>query len=164
MSNAIKIHLLLEESPVKVQLEEALKNAGFDISSAPGTQPTANGGADVYIMGPRQIENFSPNQAPAAQNAVIKVGELELHSLHYEAFCRGQKLPLTASEFQMLKVLCEHRPQVLTRQRLVEIFTQLGFELSLRTIDNHIFNLRKKLGECENMIQTIRGVGYKIQS
>jgi DNA-binding response OmpR family regulator len=164
MSNAIKVHLLLEESPVRVQLEAALKNAGFDISSTPGGNPTSENGADVFIIGQRQIEKFSPASGQVAQNTVIKVGQLELHALHYEAYCSGLKLPLTASEFQMLKVLCEHRPQVLTRQRLVEIFTHLGFELSLRTIDNHIFNLRKKLGECESMILTIRGVGYKIQS
>jgi DNA-binding response OmpR family regulator len=163
MSNAIKVHLILEESHVKAQLEAALKNAGFDITSPPNIQE-ANHSADVLIMSPRQIERLSPSQNSSTQNTVIKVGDLELHSLHYEAFCKGQKLPLTASEFQMLKVLCENRPQVLTRQRLVEVFTNLGFELSLRTIDNHIFNLRKKLGECESMIQTIRGVGYKIQS
>lgn len=161
MLSAVKIHLILEDSPIKAQLEAALRNAGFDITTAPGATPAANSGADVVIMSSRQL---SPTANPIPpQNPVIKVGDLELQVLHYEAYCKGQKLPLTASEFQMLKVLCENRPQVLTRQRLVEIFTGLGFELSLRTIDNHIFNLRKKLGECDNMIHTIRGIGYKIQ-
>src|SRR5688572_1057097 len=99
MSNAIKVHLLLEESPVKVQLEQALKNAGFDISTAPGAQPNGANPGDVVIISPRQMGQA---QGQAAQNTVIRVGELELHSLHYEAYCKGQKLPLTASEFQML--------------------------------------------------------------
>jgi DNA-binding response OmpR family regulator len=161
MSNAIKVQLFLEESPLRMQLEAALKNAGFDIQCTPGANITNTNGCDLVVMNPALIEKIAPSNEA---QAVIRAGALELHTLHYEAFCKGQKIPLTASEFQMLKVLCENRPQVLTRQRLVEIFTGLGFELSLRTIDNHIFNLRKKLGECENMIQTIRGVGYKIQN
>lgn len=79
-------------------------------------------------------------------------------------FVREKKMDLTPSEFQMLKILCENGPRVMSRQDLVNLFNQLNLDLSLRTIDNHIFNLRKKMGPCGDMIQTVRGIGYKLQS
>lgn len=163
MLNLVQIRLSITDPDLKVRLESALNSQGFKVHlrQIDGNLEILNDNYEVFVLDRSEVKKLL---TPKPQSKVITVGDvLELHTLNYEANCKGQRLNLTSSEFQMLKVLCENRPQVMTRERLVEIFTALGLDLSLRTIDNHIFNLRKKLGECEHLIQTIRGVGYKVR-
>ena len=69
-------------------------------------------------------------------------------------------LCLTQKEFELLRELLTHQGQVLTRQSLLNKIWKYDFYGDERVVDTHIKNLRKKLDI--NFIQTVRGVGYKI--
>lgn len=74
----------------------------------------------------------------------------------------GKELHLTKKEFRLLWYLLENRGNVMTRERIMEYVWDTDFDVETRTIDIHINTLRKKLKDNGAMIQTIRGVGYKI--
>lgn len=78
----------------------------------------------------------------------------------YSALVNGESYELTQREFEILRELLLNQGRVLTRQILLERLWKYDFYGDERVIDTHIKNLRKKLGI--DFIQTIRGVGYKI--
>lgn len=97
---------------------------------------------------------------PSSKDLVI--GELRIQPEQHEVHCQGTKVQLTASEFQLLLSLVENRGKVLTRDQLIKLV--LGNVTVVdRAIDTHVFGLRKKLGACADVIETIRGVGYRVK-
>lgn len=74
----------------------------------------------------------------------------------------GREIHLTKKEFRLLWYLLENQGHVMTRERIMEYVWDADFDVETRTIDIHINTLRKKLQDNGTMIQTIRGVGYKI--
>ncbi len=72
------------------------------------------------------------------------------------------EISLTVSEYKLLCTLLERPGKVLTRKYLVETIQGGPIHVTERTIDTHIFGLRKKLNEYSNFIETIRGIGYRI--
>ncbi len=86
--------------------------------------------------------------------------DLEKH----EVLKDDQLIDLTYKEFELLKILFEHKGKVLTRDYLLDKIWGYDYIGETRTVDVHIRHLRKKLEDDENMIiETIRGVGYKIK-
>ncbi len=82
----------------------------------------------------------------------------------YEVRFDHQVLHLTRSEFRILTELIKKCEKVLTRDQLVEKTQGEGVNVTSRTIDTHVFGLRKKLGDKSDWIETIRGVGYRLIS
>ena len=74
----------------------------------------------------------------------------------------GENVILTYKDFEMLCMLIESKGLVLSRNKLLESIWGYDFDGETRTIDVHIRSLRSKLGESGNIIETVRGVGYKI--
>ena len=74
----------------------------------------------------------------------------------------GKEIALTFKEFELLKYLMENAGIVLTRDKLLEEVWGYEYEGETRTLDVHIRTLRQKLGEAGAIIETVRGVGYKI--
>ena len=74
----------------------------------------------------------------------------------------GKEVALTFKEFELLKYLMENAGIVLTRDKLLEEAWGYEYEGETRTLDVHIRTLRQKLGEAGAIIETVRGVGYKI--
>lgn len=102
--------------------------------------------------------------APAQTDPVLRRGRLTVRPEQYQALLDGELLELTRTEFALLERLARRPGRVFTRAHLMEEAlgdTYVGFE---RTIDSHIRNLRRKLGDDPahpEFIQTIYGVGYK---
>ena len=94
---------------------------------------------------------------------ILKVDELELNLNSYEVRCSGKPVQLTLSEFRLLSALMKGRGSVLTRDRLIDQVQGDDVNVIERTIDTHVFGLRKKLGKCSDVIETIRGVGYRVR-
>ena len=77
-----------------------------------------------------------------------------------EVLKHGKKLDFTLKEFEVLKLLIQNKGKILTREILMERVWQYEYMGNIRIVDNHIKNIRKKIGD--EIIQTIRGVGYKV--
>lgn len=74
----------------------------------------------------------------------------------------GQEVALTLKEFELLCYLLENDGVVLTRDKILAKIWGYDFDGETRTVDVHVRTLRQKLGECGRLIETVRGVGYKI--
>ena len=74
----------------------------------------------------------------------------------------GRDVTLTLKEYEVLKMLLENLDVVLTRDQLLNRIWGYSFDGESRTVDVHIRTLRQKLAEAGELIETVRGVGYKI--
>jgi two-component system phosphate regulon response regulator PhoB len=75
---------------------------------------------------------------------------------------KGQEVVLTALEFRLLRTLLERGDRVQTREVLLSDVWGIQAEIHTRTVDTHIKRLREKLGPAGDIIETVRGVGYKL--
>lgn len=94
------------------------------------------------------------------EHKTIPYQNLVLDCDNYTATVDGEAYELTQRELEVLKELLTHQGRILTRQNFLDRLWQYDFYGDERVVDTHIKNLRKKLGI--DFIQTIRGVGYKI--
>jgi DNA-binding response OmpR family regulator len=102
-------------------------------------------------------------QSSKSNSPEIRVGELVLNKETFEATLKSARLELTRSEFRLLQSLMENQGRVLSRESLVEQIQGEGVNVVGRTVDTHVFGLRKKLKCYADLIETIRGVGYRVK-
>ncbi len=100
---------------------------------------------------------------PVAPNHRLTLGELVLNTQTFEVNLKGQHLDLTRSEFKLLESLLLNQGKVLSREAIIEEIQGEGVNVVGRTVDTHVFGLRKKLGDYSDVIETIRGVGYRVR-
>lgn len=92
----------------------------------------------------------------------VTFDQLTVHFAKHIVSYAGADVHLTPSEFKLLSALIKARGQVLTRDQLINLIQGEDVTVTGRTIDTHIFALRKKIGTWSKHIETIRGVGYRI--
>jgi two-component system phosphate regulon response regulator PhoB len=126
-------------------------------------------GADDYVPKP-----FSPRElmlrvravlrrrasGPAPGN-IIEHGVLRVDPERHRCFVQGEEIELTAKEFRLLSTLMAKPGRVMTRERLLDEVWGSEITVTSRTIDTHLKRLREKLGLAGDMIETVRGVGYR---
>ena len=127
-------------------------------------------GADDYVVKP-----FSVRELMLRIRAVLRRGTrssespvLERHGIRlrpeaHTAEVQGEEMPLTATEFRLLEDLLRHAGSVRTREQLLNKVWGYSFEGYARTVDTHVRRLRAKLGGAAAMLETVRGVGYRIK-
>ncbi|MCG8608381.1 response regulator [bacterium] len=128
-------------------------------------------GADDYVPKP-----FSPRElvlrtkailrrakAPEDRKDVIQIGELSIDKPKHQVVVAGNVLDLTATEFNLLVTLVERKGRVQTREMLLESVWGYEYAGFTRTVDTHMRRLRSKLGLCGDLIETVRGVGYRFR-
>ena len=127
------------------------------------------GGADDYIVKPFDVLVFLARVASllrrretASSEDHLKIGDMVLDRTAYKVFIKGEEVSLTLSEFLLLKALLKNQGKVLSRQKLASYIQGEDTNVTSRTIDTHTSVLRKKIGEYGKMIETVRGVGYRI--
>jgi two-component system, OmpR family, alkaline phosphatase synthesis response regulator PhoP len=132
-------------------------------------------GADDYVTKP-----FSPRELMGRIKAILRrsrrepepetnsdtlvFGALQVNFVTYEVMRDGQRVDLTPTEFQLLKVMAQHPGRVFTRDELVDRVMGSDFFGDVRTVDVHIRHLRAKIEESPSepkLIETVRGAGYK---
>jgi two-component system, OmpR family, response regulator BaeR len=131
-------------------------------------------GADDYICKP-----YSPREVVARIRAVLRrqarpptavggaVPGLSIEAEAYRATLEGVVLDLTPVEFRLLETLAAHPGRVFARSRLLEHLYDDHRIVSDRTVDSHIKNLRRKLGDAapgRDLIQSVYGVGYRLEA
>ena len=97
------------------------------------------------------------------RNTEYRIGKLYVCPAKHIVKVDGKPVTLTLKEFEILCLLLEHRGVVYTRSQLQDEIWGYAFDGESRTVDVHIRTLRQKLGECGNCIETVRGIGYKIE-
>ncbi|MCM2283021.1 MAG: response regulator transcription factor [Bdellovibrionaceae bacterium] len=98
-----------------------------------------------------------------AGSDLLFLGNLKIDTKAHEVRCGEQTLNLTPSEFKLLVALAKNKGRVLTRDSLISQVQGEGVSVVGRTVDTHVFGLRKKLGSCADVIETVRGVGYRVR-
>ncbi|MGE4548407.1 MAG: response regulator [Intestinibacillus sp.] len=126
-------------------------------------------GADDYIAKPfgvmemlSRVKAVLRRTGGAAASEELTVGGITLDVTRHIVTAGDAELPLTLKEFELLRYLMEHRGQALARDNILSGVWGYGFEGETRTVDVHVGTLRQKLGEYGALIQTVRGVGYRI--
>lgn len=137
-------------------------------------------GADDYMVKPfdntvlwarvnalmRRRQKLQPKMGGSASSSSapeeFRLGGITLSLKTYEVRVDDQPVDLTPSEFKLLATMVQNSGRVLTRERLINEVQGEGVSVIGRTVDTHVFGLRKKLGTSGDLIETIRGVGYRI--
>jgi two-component system phosphate regulon response regulator PhoB len=131
-------------------------------------------GADDYVVKPFSVKELllrvkavlrrGPDEAPAAAAAegVRTAGKIRLDPMRHEVSVEGSPVSLTALEFRLLKTFLERPGRVQTRETLLSDVWGIEADITTRTVDTHVKRLREKLGPAGDVIETIRGVGYKL--
>ncbi len=117
---------------------------------------------------PRSESVVAPKrEAKAAaiiKEAEVKLGGLTMNPETYDVKCGDEPISLTPSEFKLLLALAHNKGRVLTRNSLIDQIQGEGVSVVGRTVDTHVFGLRKKLGACADVIETVRGIGYRVKA
>ena len=128
-------------------------------------------GADDYVTKPfgvmeliarvkALLRRASINTEPS--DTIYTAGRLTLSAKSHEVTVDGEIIGLTYKEFELLALLFENRGRVLSRDKILTEVWGYDFDGENRTVDVHIRTLRKKLGTAADVVETVRGVGYKI--
>lgn len=124
-------------------------------------------GADDYITKPFSMKELLARikailrREAKSKPAVLKSGELLLDPESFIAKQKGKELDLTTTEFKILNCFLENAGTVIHRNKIIALVYGYDKPIIDRTVDVHICNLRKKLGEDGKKIKSVRGVGYK---
>lgn len=127
-------------------------------------------GADDYVTKPFYVEELVARiqavirRSAGQEPALRQIGELALNLMRREVRLAGQEVEMTAREFNLLEYLTRSPGRVYTRTQILEHVWDLHFDPSTNIVDVYIQRLRRKLGsEKESLIETIRGVGYRVR-
>lgn len=94
----------------------------------------------------------------------VRVGPLVLNRFERQASLNGQAVELTPREFSLLTYLAREAGRVVPRTELLSKVWDMGYDPNSNIIDAHVKKLREKLGSCARLIETVRGVGYRMES
>ena len=126
-------------------------------------------GADDYVSKPfgvmeliSRIKAVMRRTHVVERENVLRIGGIELDNEKHTVSVNHELVSLTYKEFELLYNLMINRDLVMSREKLLDLVWNTGYEGESRTVDVHIGSLRQKLGASGVLIQTIRGVGYKI--
>jgi two-component system phosphate regulon response regulator PhoB len=129
-------------------------------------------GADDYVTKP-----FSPRilvariravirrrgLATPDENALLDIHGISIHPGRREVTVAGQPVDLTYTEFQVLSLLARRPGWVFTRSQIVDLVRGDDYPVTDRSVDVQIVGLRRKLGEYGKLVETVRGVGYRMR-
>lgn len=169
--DGLEVCRLLKQSPAKdipvmmltAKAEEVDRIVGLEL------------GADDYVIKP-----FSPRELVLRVRAILRradgrgeseidessrilAGPLTIDPDGHHAYVDSQQLELTATEFRLLLTLAQRRGRVQSREELLNVVWGYQYSGYGRTVDTHVRRLREKLGDAHDLVETVRGVGYRFR-
>ena len=160
----------------RMRASDALRDIPVIMATAKGTEyDKIHGldlGADYYLAKPFGVmELVSCVKAVLrrcrrddAERAGVSAGGVSLDADAHTVTAGGQRITLTYKEFELLRLFMAHPGTAFTREQLMERVWGTDYCGETRTVDMHIRTLRQKLGEYGEMIETVRGVGYRLEA
>lgn len=159
----------------KLRSQPATANLPVIMSTAKGTEYDKviglDMGADDYLAKPfGMMEMISRVKAvlrrtmPKNETPLLRMGGIEMNPAEHTVSVSGERIALTLKEYELLKLFMENPGRVFSRDRILSIIWESDYLGETRTVDVHIGTLRTKLGICGDLIETVRGVGYRMEN
>ncbi|WP_198655322.1 response regulator transcription factor [Streptomyces geranii] len=134
-------------------------------------------GGDDYVTKPFDLTEVSARiralirrargavrPAPLSSRRLCAAG-VELDAGTREVWCHGTAVPLSATEFALLKVLLENAGQVISKAHILDTVWNYGFQGESGVVETYVYYLRRKLGDSgQSLIRTVRGAGYIVHA
>ncbi len=128
-------------------------------------------GADDYVVKP-----FSPRELILRINAilkrthgadvksdVLKYHDIKIDLVKHKVFVKAEEIKLTAMEFKLLLTFIQRKGRLQSRDQLLKDVWDFDVDVTTRTVDTHVKRLRQKMGDSGDMIETVRGYGYRLK-
>lgn len=158
----------------KLRMQSRTSSIPIIMTTAKGTEfdkvVGLDSGADDYLAKPfgmmeliSRVKAVLRRTAPKSSADVLQIGNLVLNRDTHTVLADGNRIVLTLKEYELLSTFMSNIGYVFSREQLLQCVWGADFTGETRTVDVHIGTLRTKLGSCGDYIQTIRGVGYKIE-
>ena len=145
------------------------------MATAKGTEfDTVTGldrGADDYLVKPfgmmemvSRVKAVLRRASPAADGELLRVGDVVLSEREHTVTAAGERVALTLKEYELLRLLMAEPGRVFDRDTLLARIWDTDYAGETRTVDVHVGSLRAKLGPAGAAIETVRGVGYRMEA
>ncbi len=128
-------------------------------------------GADDYLVKPfgmmemvSRIKAVLRRYKKHSESAVLKAGDVIVNTEEHTVFVSGKRIILTLKEFELLCLFLSHPGTAFTREQIFSYIWGEDYVGESRTVDMHIGTLRQKIGDNCKMIETVRGVGYRLEA
>ena len=166
--DGLEILKKLRSSPLTEQLPVILATArGSEYDKVVGLDT----GADDYLAKPFGMMELISRVRALLRRAefgrerreTLRCGDIECDTTTHTMRACGEELTLTLKEYELLKLFLENIGQVFSREALLSRVWDADYAGETRTVDVHVGTLRTKLAECGGLIETVRGVGYKME-
>lgn len=159
----------------KMKADERYSRIPVIMATARGTEfdkvQSLDLGADDYITKPfGMMEMISRVKAvlrrtkPSDSGKQLTLGELTVNLDRHTVTLAGERIQLTYKEYELLKLFLSHPGTAFSREQLLHIVWNTDYAMETRTVDMHIRTLRQKLGAYGQHIETVRGVGYRLEA
>jgi two-component system, OmpR family, phosphate regulon response regulator PhoB len=127
-------------------------------------------GADDYVVKPFSVRELAlrlravlrRGAKPSAERPPEAVGAIRVDVDAHRCYVAGEEVALTPLEFRLLTTLMSRLGRVQSREQLLSDVWEMSSEIETRTVDTHVKRLREKLGVARDLLETVRGVGYRL--
>ena len=160
----------------RLKADERFRRIPVIMATARGTEydkvQSLDMGADDYITKPfgmmemvSRVKAVLRRSAPAqAAAALLELDGLTLDPNQHTVTLAGERITLTYKEYELLKLFLSHPGTAFSREQLLHDIWNTDYAVETRTVDMHIRTLRQKLGAWGQRIETVRGVGYRLEA
>ena len=158
----------------RLKADERFRRIPVIMATARGTEydkvQSLDMGADDYITKPfgmmemvSRVKAVLRRSLPAQTAALLELDGLTLDHGQHTVTLAGERITLTYKEYELLKLFLSHPGTAFSREQLLHDIWNTDYAVETRTVDMHIRTLRQKLGDWGQRIETVRGVGYRME-